>query len=559
MEALLLGSIVFAPLAFAAVEPWAFGLLYAVFFGLAARIYIKGLDQNPNPLYKNLLPAVLGVALIGLLQAITERPINAPTPLLFTVWRPGTLNEVVTWLFYAAVLYTVPQIIRTPAQFKRLMWTVFGVALLIALVGMLQKSGENSVVYGLRRVRGDSFGPFVNRDHGAMFLAMGGLAGLGLFFSGFKALAAHQSRTRFFDLLAVQFLKLVTLGAIVYGIFRTGSRGGLHSFVMAVGVTGLVSAGFLRAAKARFAARAGLAVLLLGYGLFVWQNKRLLGLEGENFDSSIQTRFSMYQASAELVKDFPVLGAGLGAVEQAFHTYKRPDMAATSLVRHVHSEWLELVMQAGLVGALIYLAGLAFALRALFKTWYGSPSFTAKALSGGAFAALLAAFIHSFVDFGLRMPANALIFYALIGALASQAALGKAPDSDEDEPPAPRPAPLKYAVPATFLAALLSLAAIPQVLAWQAAMAARQADSELRITFLTTALKWRPDPQTAFQLGGEYYNQALKSAAPCPLLKASRETIQPYLERVPANPFLADLDLKLRHQSYTCSHPRPNH
>ena len=559
MEALLLGSIVFAPLAFAAVEPWAFGLLYAVFFGLAARIYTRGLDQNPNPLYKNLLPAVLGVALIGLLQAITERPINAPSAILFTVWRPSTLNAVVTWLFYAAVLYTVPQIIRTPAQLQRLLWTIFGVGVLVALIGMFQKTGENTLVYGLRSVHAQPYGPFVNRDHGASFLALAAMAGLGIFFSGFRGLTAHQSRGKFFDLLAVQLLKLVMLCSVVYGIYRTGSRGGLHSFVIASAVLGMLAAVALRVKRAKVSAFAALFILLAGYTVFVLQDKKLMGLEGGQFDSSVRTRFSMYRSSWNMLTDFPVFGSGLGAVEHAFPPYKLPDISAGELVRHVHSEWLELFIQTGIAGGLLYFLGLGAALWGVFRVWASAYSFTLKALAGGAFGAVLAAIVHNGAEFALRMPANALIFYTLIGALASPGALGKAPDSDEEEPAPPRPAPLKYAVPAAFLAALLSLAAIPPVLAWQAAMAARQADPELKITLLATALKWRPDPQTAFQLGGEYYNQALKSAAPCPLIKASREAIQPYLERVPANPFLADLDLKLRHQSYTCSRPRPNH
>jgi hypothetical protein len=440
------------------------------------------------------------------------------------------------------------------------MWTGFGAALVIALIGMLQKSGENSVVYGLRSVRGDSFGPFVNRDHGAMFLAMGGLAGLGLFFSGFRALAAHQSRTRFFDLLAVQLLKFVTLCSVAYGIYRTGSRGGLHSFALAAAVTGFVSAGFLRAKKARLAAYAGLALLLLGYGIFVAGNKRLLGLDGDTFDSSIQTRFSMYRGSASLIADFPAFGTGLGAVEQAFHAYKRPDMSPEHLVRHVHSEWLELVMQTGFVGGLIYLAGLGAALLALLKRWRASPSFTMKALAGGAFAALLAAAAHSCVDFGLRMPANALLFYALLGALASPAVLGGEPSSDEEDLPEPRPAPAKLATAAVALAILLSLASFPQVLAWQARQTAKDAAPERKIALLVEALKWYPDPQVAFQLGAEHYNLALapKTDA-CPKFQAGAAAIASYLRRSPANQFLAELSGKFRYQSYRCARPRPNH
>ena len=90
----MLISLVFAPLAFAAVEPWAYVPLYGLYFIGAARLYARGGDTHENPLYKTLLPAVLGVALIGLLQSISQSPVNGPTPLLFTAWRLSTLNAV---------------------------------------------------------------------------------------------------------------------------------------------------------------------------------------------------------------------------------------------------------------------------------------------------------------------------------------------------------------------------------------------------------------------------------------------------------------------------------
>ncbi|OGR43266.1 MAG: hypothetical protein A2X35_07985 [Elusimicrobia bacterium GWA2_61_42] len=558
MEILLLGSIVFAPLAFAAVEPWAFGPLYGVFFGLAAYLYVTGRALNPNPLYKNLLPAVLAVAAIGLLQGITENPVNAPASFIFTVWRPATLNAVVTWLFYAAVMYCVPQIIQTPAQLKRLLWTVFAMGVLIALIGMLQKTGENHIIYGLRRVRGDSFGPFVNRDHGASFLAMAAMAGLGLFFSGFRALAAQQSHTRFFDLLAVQFLKFVMLCAVVYGIYRTGSRGGLHSFAFAAAVTGFIAAGFLKTRKFKIAAFTGLTLLLAGYGIFVAQNKRLLGLDGGAFDSSIRMRFSMYKSSFEMLKDFPAFGVGLGAVEHAFPLYKGQDMPPERLVKHIHSDWLELFLQVGFAGGLIYLAGLLAALYRFARSWAGGRSFTIKALCGGALGAAAAGAAHNLVEFGGQMPANALLFYALLGALASKPAVEGPPrHSDEDQDlPAPIPAPRPRAAAAAALAVMLAAWAIPQYAAWRAGQLAKDAPFDQKIKFHADALKWAPSPQTAFRLGGDYYNQALTDkAAACPLFLNSQLAIAPYLRRAPANYSLNRLEEKLRYQLYRCYNP----
>jgi len=520
MEILLLISLVFAPLAFAAVEPWAYVPLYAVFFIGAARLYAKGGDSHENPLFKTLLPAVLGVALIGLLQSITQSPVNGPTPLLFTAWRLSTLNAVLLWLFYGAVMYCASKAIKTPAQLQRLLWTIFGMGVFVALMGMLQKTGDDTVVYGLRRVSGQPFGPFVNRDHGAFFLAMAGMAGLGLFFGGFKGLFVHQSHTKLFDLLAVQFLKFIMLAAVIAGIVKTGSRGGLHSFVCAFSFMGFVAAGFLKTKTKKITAWAALLLLLAGYGLILSKYRILLGLDGDQFVGSVTARFSMYKSGWAMFKDFPVFGTGLGAVEHAFPFYARPDFVTGDIVKHVHSDWIELFLQVGLAGGLIYLAGLAAALYGFYRAWLRCRSFTVKAVYGGALGAALVAMGHSFVDFGSQMPANALAFYALLGALASKPAVhgrGLLPHEEEEETHSPRP-PKKYSYAALALAVLLTAAAIPQFLSWQLDQNIKTAGPEERIKLRTESLKWQPAPQPAFRLAAEYYNQALKDkTAPCRL------------------------------------------
>ena len=555
MGNLILISIVFAPLAFAAVEPWAYVPLYALYFLGAAAVYARGEHTHLPPVYKNLLPAVLAVALIGALQALTQAPVNGPAPLLFTGWRLSTVNAVILWLFYAAVLYCAAKTIKTPEQLSRLLWTIFAVGVLVALMGTLQRAEDNTLVYGLRRVRGYAFGPFVNRDHGAFFLAMSGMCGLGLFFGGFKPLFRQQSHTKMFDLLAVQFLKLVMIVAIVAGIVKTGSRGGLHSFIAAATFMGFVSAGFLKNRAHKFAAWGGLVLLLAGYGLILNHYKILLGLQNGEIVGSVATRFSMYKSGWAMFKDFPAFGAGLGAVEHAFPLYTRGDILTSGLVRHVHSDWIELFLQAGAVGGLIYLAGLIGALYVFYKGWLGCRSFTVKAVYGGALGAVLVGMAHSFVDFGLQMPANSLVFYALLGALASKPAVegrGLLPHEEEREPVFYPPKKI-YARAAAALAGLLILAAVPQVLAWHYDHSARKADYAQRLQLRAASLKWQAGPQAAFRLAAEHYNNALKyKQEPCRQFKTAQRIIWPYLRQAPVNADLNRLAKNLRLQLANC-------
>ncbi|HOW88669.1 MAG TPA: O-antigen ligase family protein, partial [Elusimicrobiales bacterium] len=538
MEKLLILSLVFAPLAFAAVEPWALALLQLAAFASVYRLFRDRVSLYPAALYRNLLPALLAVALIGLLQALRENPVNAPSALIFTVWRPATLNAILLWLFYAAVVFVVPQIIRAPEQFKRLMWTVFGMGVLLSLFGMFQASGENALIYGARYVKGEPFGPFINRDHAATFLIMSAMAGCGVFVSGFRDMLSGRSRRRFFDLAAIQLLKSVMLCAVVYGVVRTGSRGGLHSLVCAFSLMAFVSASFLRDRTARLAARSGLVFFLAVYGLILYNNRLLLGYAEGDLVRSVTVRFSMYRSGLEMLRDFPLFGVGLGAVEHAFHAYRYSDIPSWGFVRHLHSDWLELFVQSGLVGGLIYLAGFALALSGLARVWLNCPSFTVKSLYGGALGAVLAASLHNLVEFGSQMPANALVFYVLIGALASKPAAEprKFRYDAEDEEEGGIRIRKNIALPLAAASALLAVFTIPSVVAWARDAYAKNASYAERVKSHAAALAWDPSPRYAFRLGADHYNAALKNKAEArALFTKSLDAITPVLLRNPVN------------------------
>ena len=552
---LFLAALVFAPLAFGSVEPWALALLQLTVFITAARLYVKGLAVYPNALYKTLLPAVLAIVLIGLLQAAHESPVNGPASLFFTAWRPATLKAVLLWLFYAAILFSVPQLITTPERFTRLIWTIFAMGVAITLLGMFQKTGDNTMVYGLIKVPGDAFGPFINRDHGAYYLIMAAMAGLGIFFSGWRDLAAHKSHTRLFDLLAIQLLKLVMIAALVYGIYHTGSRGGIHSFAATAAVLGFISAGFLHTRKLRLAAVLGLTLLAVGYGAFISRNEIMLGLKEGKLVSSVTIRLSMYKSGMEMMKDFPYLGTGLGALEYAFPPYKRPDVPALAIVQHVHSDWLELFLQTGCAGGLIYIAGLAAALFGFFRTWRHCRSFRIKALYGGALGAVLGATAHNLVEFGLQMPANSLLYYTLLGALARAPPVWVRRRSPDEDPPEPAPVKKGAAFAATALATLLCLCTLPPVIGWWYNQRAEDAPYQEKVKRQAAALFWNPSPEYAFRLGMAHYTEALANPASThELLLTAQATIAPWLKRAPTNYNLLRLNKVLE---YFTIHPLP--
>ncbi|MDO8804542.1 MAG: O-antigen ligase family protein, partial [Elusimicrobiota bacterium] len=393
-------------------------------------------------------------------------------------------------------------------------------------------------------------------DHAALFLIMSAMAGAGIFLSGFKDLLAHQSRKRFYDLAAIQFLKAVMLCAVVYGVIKTGSRGGLHSLVLAASVLAFISTTFIKTKTSKYAARGLVALFIVGYGILLYNNRLLLGFDNGVLVGSVTVRFSLYQSGLEMFRDFPLFGAGLGAVEHAFPYYQLKNWG---LVRHIHGDWLELFLQVGLLGGLIYLTGLMAALRKFFHIWTECPSFTVKSLYGGGLGALLAASLHNFVEFGSQMPANALVFYVLMGALASKPAVESLKfryDAEEEE--AETPLKRSIALPAAAAACLLMFFTISPAIGWWYDFIAKSAPYEKKVLYRAAALNWAPSPRYAFRLGADYYNRALKNKPEArDLYIKSLQSIETYLLRVPVNTDLTLLKKNLLIHLYVRPSNRP--
>ena len=86
------------------------------------------------------------------------------------------------------------------------------------------------------------------------------------------------------------------------------------------------------------------------------------------------------------------------------------------LFDHAHNDYVELLTGTGSAGFLLGAgAGLVF-FRNVFRRWRQKRSMFGKCIGAGGLASLVAIAIHSFVDFNLHIPANAMLF-AVISAI----------------------------------------------------------------------------------------------------------------------------------------------
>ena len=420
-----------------AAAPWCYGsALEPVRYGLAA--------------------FVLAVSAMALWAGIaTARALTAPCAALMAwgliqlLWSGARVLTLESLLLLAATLAVIlfwAAEGRDDARARRLAYAILALCAVQATFAVVQAHLAPRTIYGRHLPYALSpFGSFENHNHFAGLMEMGVLLALALAFGRAKRVGRVDPR-------AIGFAGLsLALAAAHLG---SRSRGGLLALLAGgAALLFLWRIAFARRDTMRrdLAIGAGMLALLL---LFGWlavpaQTRAHLSTAFRGAtDASGHYRLSMAAATLRLWWDNPLLGSGLGTFADEVTRFKRSD----GLVRvgHAESDALEWLAEGGLVGlALVGWLAAAVGRGFLDRVREGRDP-TRKALAVGAMAAVLALVAHSFFDFNLRIPSNALVFCALLG-------LAGAPRT---EPPPQSPA-VRRILGALFL--LLAIAA-----AWRA-------------------------------------------------------------------------------------------
>jgi len=529
--------LVFGVFAFACSEPWSVAILQILIALLLATVVWGRNLSFSSPALRWFLPGILGLVGIGLLQLFNERPIIDPhSSLLFTTSAWATKKAILLWLSYAGLLVAAASIVDDPVKLKRLAWSIFLLGVVVAITGLAFKSERTPLLLGFRpmsHATPQHFGPFVNRDHAASFLAMCGMVGWGILFSHIAYLRDAATRGKLFDRLALVVIVLGMIATIAFCIVNTGSRGGTHSFFMASWLIAAISAAlFSRGLK-----RVGYFTVLLascgGYAYLLNQFPLWRGYVDGKWIASLQWRVSMYKGGFGMLSDFPVFGAGLGAFSFGFPPYQEEWMKG--FVRHIHSDWLQIALETGVVGLVLFAGSLGVLMFIGLRRWIACPSREIRALIAGVYGALIAASIHMFLEFPFQMPGNAAVFVVVAAFLGSRALrVGK------DEV---RRSSWVYPRWVARLSPLIPLVAswmfVPPIVAEVAFYQGKGADLHSRVNYLTRALRWDENPKYAVHLGLTYLKLVRENRfARSVFAQRGLEAVEPYYRRYPVDPNL---------------------
>jgi O-antigen ligase len=129
-------------------------------------------------------------------------------------------------------------------------------------------------------------------------------------------------------------------------------------------------------------------------------------------DKYVRTyRSTIWPMTWQMIKDHPIAGTGFGGYWIAITKYHQGSGEMTP--QQAHNDYLELLAGGGFIGMAIGLWFVGNCARQLFERFRAAdPVLRASCL--GALAGIFAVAAHSFVDFGLHITVNALVFIMLI-------------------------------------------------------------------------------------------------------------------------------------------------
>jgi O-antigen ligase len=303
-------------------------------------------------------------------------------------------------LTYAILLFLATQLFRTADDWRGFVWFIMFFGFLVAIFGILQHLTFNGKLYWFREMRfgGIPFGPYVNRNHFA------GFAELVIPTALVPLVLGKVRRERRFAVVVFALLPIVAL-------FLAASRGGIVSFAAEIGVLTLLLA--LRRAGGRHVLAGGV-VLLLAFMLVSWLGVRQI-LERFSSMQSLEVtggkRASMRHDSWRIFRDHPWTGTGLGTLPIIFPAYE--SLYDAKFVNHAHNDYLEMLADTGLVGALCCASFLGLLFFSSLRHLLVSDKSFAAALHLSGLVACCGFLVHSLVDFNLHMPGNALLFFLM--------------------------------------------------------------------------------------------------------------------------------------------------
>lgn len=358
-------------------------------------------------------------------------------------WIPSGMivpyNDMNTWrtmVIWGSCWLTVCALWVGITRRRSILWILTGLsvnAAAFAAFGILQRAGGATSVYWTRPVQNVNFvAGLIYENHASPFFSLLACIALGLTIQFLRRGGSHQDDSG----PAIIYLFLALLSIV--GLILSCSFAGIALFVSALLVMVLVL--FWRRARASsrphstlpFIITAGF-LLLLGAGLtaavgYRDLQKKLASIAADGGGSEVKIRMLADARGWEMFADRWVFGWGAGCFRYGFTKYqhREPVLSLRNNVplrwEHVHDDWLQLLIELGVVGAIPVGFVLGYWLRQAFRFRLWRCPAKLPILCGLAVPS-----VHAFFDLPFQNPAVLATVCALLPLLIRWAEIESQP------------------------------------------------------------------------------------------------------------------------------------
>lgn len=289
---------------------------------------------------------------------------------------------------------------------------LFVLAVLEGSLGLLQALGGSA--------SGAVTGTYTNRDHFAGLLEMVFPFALLQGFAILQKNSRRGSRAR-----PVLFAcSLFAAGALLFlAIAYSLSRMGFIVVLFELLLVWLFGAGWRPStSRRRWPLLAGAAVAILLVCAFLSPEKMSarFSIHSSHANASNEIRASLWKETIPLIFEYPLFGCGMGGFESVF--LKHQSVANAYAVEFAHNDYLQYSAELGIAGFSLIAAILGILFWQMIRGTASANNSDRRLLLLACTTAFSGMLVHSFVDFNMYIPANALILAWIAGVGSANAA-----------------------------------------------------------------------------------------------------------------------------------------
>jgi O-antigen ligase len=399
---MLLGAMLFAaPLPFGAVNTWAWASL-TILTSLVLVLWMVGSIQE-GKLRIGYSPLFVPIALMLIL---------ACSQLFFHLTlTPTATKESLLKLATDLVLFFV--VIQLFSASPSEIWRRVGMAVLVfgflySFLSIIQFFGTPGRILFVGHDLAAPFGTYVDHDHYAGLMEMVAPVSAGYVLS----------RPKGDPLNGILWFAVVVP---VVSILLTGSRGGFFAVLVEMAILGwvMVWRNPLPGRQMRVAAL-GLAIVA-GAALFFWLVptyvlSRIGTINSYVSETAEGSRLTLWRNALGIFREHPLAGSGLGSFVTVYPAHQTEVLDL--VIEHAHNDYVEALAETGLFGGALILAALLMFISTGFRNLTAQLKRDPGWIQLGATIACCGMLIHSFFDFNLQIPANAVWFASCAGLAA---------------------------------------------------------------------------------------------------------------------------------------------